>query len=52
MKRSYDDMTHIYGRIWILTALVVIFMVPISACVYYNAWPGITPVLKLSLIHI
>lgn len=46
MKRSYDDMTHIYGRIWILTALVVIFMVPISACVYYNAWPGITPVLK------
>lgn len=46
MKKSYDDMTHIYGRIWILTALVVIFMVPISACLYYDAWPELSAVLK------
>lgn len=46
MKKSYDDMTHIYGRIWIFTALIVIFMVPISVCLYYDAWPGFEPVLK------
>lgn len=44
--KTYDDMTHFYGRIWILLALVVIFSFPIAACVYYDAWPGITPVLK------
>ena len=36
--RSYEDMTHLYGRIWILSAIV--------ACIYYDAWPGIVPVLK------
>lgn len=44
--KTYDDMTHFYGRIWILLALAVIFSFPIAACVYYDAWPGITPVLK------
>lgn len=44
--KSYDDMTHVYGRIWILLALAVIFSFPIGACIYYNAWPGLTPVLK------
>lgn len=46
MKKSYDDMTHVYGRIWMLTALVLIFMVPISVCIYYDAWPEATEVLK------
>lgn len=44
--KTYDDMTHFYGRIWILLALIVIFSFPVAACVYYDAWPGITPVLK------
>lgn len=39
-------MTHFYGRIWILLALAVIFTFPIAACIYYDAWPGIAPVLK------
>ena len=39
-KRSYEDMTHIYGRIWILSALGMIFAYPIITCIYYNAWPG------------
>lgn len=42
----YENKTHLYGRIWILTALVMIFSFPIAACVYYDAWPGWTPVLK------
>lgn len=46
MKRSYEDMTHVYGRIWMFAALVVIFMVPISICVYYDAWPEGSVVLK------
>lgn len=45
-KKTYDDMTHFYGRIWILFALAVIFSFPIGACLYYHAWPGIGPVLK------
>jgi len=45
-KRSYDDMSHFYGKIWIWTAFVILMCVPISICVYYNAWPGLTPVFK------
>lgn len=46
MKRSFDDMTHFYGRIWMVLALGVIFMVPIAICVRYDAWPEATAVLK------
>ena len=45
-KKSFDEMTHIYGRIWILSALAMIFAYPVIACVYYDAWPGIKPVLQ------
>lgn len=44
--KSYEDMTHLYGRIWILLALAMIFSYPIITCIYYDAWPGIMPVLK------
>ena len=39
-------MTHIYGRIWILSALGMIFSYPIITCIYYGAWPGWKPVLQ------
>lgn len=45
-KRSYEEMTHIYGRIWILSALGMIFAYPIIICIYYEAWPGWKPVLQ------
>lgn len=45
-NKSYDDQTHLYGKIWIWTAVVVIMCVPVAICVYYNCWPGFTPVLK------
>lgn len=45
-KRSYEEMTHIYGRIWILSALGMIFAYPIITCIYYEAWPGWKPVLQ------
>lgn len=45
-QRSYEEMTHVYGRIWILSALAMIFAYPIITCIYYDAWPGIVPVLQ------
>ena len=40
MKKSYEEMSHVYGRIWILCALGMIFAYPIVTCIYYGAWPG------------
>ncbi|MDF2483839.1 MAG: hypothetical protein K0R46_7 [Herbinix sp.] len=45
-QKSYDEMSHFYGRIWIWTAIVLLLCVPIAICVYYDAWPGFTPVFK------
>ena len=44
--RSYGEKTYIYGKIWIWTAVIVVLMVPVAACIYYNAWPEGTAVLK------
>lgn len=44
--RDYMKDTDRYGKIWIWTAVVVILMVPMAICLYYNAWPEATAVLK------
>jgi hypothetical protein len=48
MKRlmSYEDATHLTGRIWMIGALLMMLLVPVSMCIYYGAWPGLMPVLK------
>lgn len=46
MKKSYEEMTHFYGRIWVFTALGMLLMYPIATCIIYGAWPGWMPVLK------
>jgi len=43
---SYNDRTHFVGRVWMVLAISVVLAVPISICVYYDAWPEITAVLK------
>ena len=43
---TYMRNTDKYGKIWIWTAVVVILFVPIAICLYYNAWPEATAVLK------
>lgn len=43
---EYISRTDKIGRIWIWTAVVVVLMLPVSICVYFNAWPEITVVLK------
>ena len=45
-ERSYRDATHVYGRFWMLSALVLFLLVPFSICVHYNVWPAFTLVLK------
>lgn len=44
--KSYDDRTHTVGRIWMVLAISVVLAVPVSICVYYNAWPSLTAVFK------
>ncbi len=44
--KTYDEGTHYYGKLWIWTAAVIFLLVPISVCVYYNAWPPFTSVFK------
>ncbi len=44
--RNYMTQTDRYGKIWIWTAAVVVLMVPIAICVYYNAWPSLSAVFK------
>lgn len=46
MNSTYNDKSHVYGRVWILTALVLLLMVPTTICLYYGAWPEGTAVLK------
>ena len=43
---DYMKKTDWYGKLWIWTATIVIVCVPVAACVYYNAWPAATAVLK------
>ncbi len=43
---TYMKKTDYYGKIWIWTAVVVIMFVPVAICLYYNAWPQATAVLK------
>ena len=43
---EYMKKTDKYGKIWIWTAAFIILMVPVAICVYYNAWPELTAVLK------
>ena len=44
--RDYMKDTDRYGKIWIWTAAVLILMVPVAICVYYDAWPEMTAVFK------
>lgn len=43
---DYMKKTDRYGKIWIWTAVFVVLLVPVAICVYYNAWPEATAVLK------
>ena len=44
--RDYMKETDRLGKLWIWTAVVVVLAVPVAICLYYNAWPKMTDVLK------
>lgn len=46
MNNTYLDQSHKLGRIWILSALGLLLAVPAAICLYYDAWPSGTAVLK------
>lgn len=46
MKKSYNDSVHVYGRVWVASAIIMLLMVPVAICVHYNAWPEMQYVLK------
>ncbi len=51
---SYRDSVHKMGRVWILSALAMLLAVPAAICIYYNAWPPVSGILKglLSIVPI
>lgn len=47
--KTYIDKTHMWGRIWSVTALCVLFSVPLVFSLYYNAFPQLNVFLKAAL---
>ncbi len=43
---EYMKKTDKYGKIWIWTAVVVVVMVPLAACIYYGVWPEMNGLFK------
>ena len=46
---SYENSVHLHGRVWGALALLLMLMVPAAICVYFDAWPPMTAVLKALL---
>ena len=44
--RSYDDTTHLLGKIWVWGMGLMMILFPVAVCVYYDAWPDGTALLK------
>ncbi len=44
--RDYEQSVHLYGRVWMLSAFVMMLMIPASICIYFDAWPQGSSVLK------
>ncbi len=38
-QREYIDGVHIWGRVWSIGALLVLFSLPVAISAYYDAWP-------------
>jgi hypothetical protein len=48
--KTYGEKTYVYGKIWIWTAVLVVLMVPVATCLYYNAWPEEPQYLRASWV--
>ncbi len=43
---GYIKKTDTIGKIWMWSAAVLVVMVPVAICVYFNSWPKLTDVLN------
>jgi hypothetical protein len=43
---GYENEVHVWGRLWMLSALAVMLAVPVFMSIQFGAWPGFVPVLK------
>ena len=39
-QKEYSVQVHAYGRAWMLAALAMMLLVPISMCIYFGVWPN------------
>ena len=46
MKKTYFDLVHRWGRMWCVAALLFLLAIPLSICVYFNAWPPMAGLMK------
>jgi hypothetical protein len=44
--RSYEDTTHLLGKMWVWGMGVVLLMFPLAVCLYYGVWPDGAALLK------
>lgn len=44
--KTFTDKMHTWGRIWTVSAIAVLFMVPLGVTIYYNAWPEFSTLWK------
>lgn len=44
--RSYEDTTHLLGKIWVWGMGVMLLMFPLAVCLYYGAWPDGAALMK------
>ena len=44
-QKEYSVQVHAYGRAWMLAALAVMLLVPVSMCVWFGVWPNVLDVL-------
>ena len=45
-KRDYMESIHFAGRIWVISALLLMIALPTAICIAYNAWPQPLQLLK------
>lgn len=44
-QKEYSVQVHAYGRAWMIAALIMMLMVPVSMCIYFGVWPNALDVL-------
>lgn len=44
--RSYEETTHLLGKLWVWGMGLVLMMFPAAVCLYYDAWPDAAALLK------